>query len=816
MPELPTGTVTFLFTDVEGSTRLLNELGADRYADALAEHRRLLREAFARHGGVEVDTQGDALFVAFGDAAAAVSAADEGRSALAHGPIRVRIGVHTGEPLLTAEGYVGIDVHRGARIAAAGHGGQVVVSETTQAALGDGAPLRDLGEQRLKDLGVPIRLFQLGDDDFPPLKVLYRSTLPVQPSPLVGRERELQEAASLLSDHRLLTFTGAGGSGKTRLALQVAAEAADDFPDGVFWVSLQALRDADLVIPALAQALDAQVDLAEHIGERRVLLLLDNFEQVLDAAAGVAELLQRTPYLKVLCTSREPLRIDGEHEYAVDPLPLDDAVRLFEERAAQREPLDAVREICRRLDCLPLAVELAAARTKLLPPAELLARLEQALPVLTGGRRDAPERQRTLRAAIAWSHDLLADDEQVLFRRLGVFAGSFDVNAAEEVCTADLDRLQSLLDKSLLRRWETGRLGMLETIREYALERLDESGEAEETRERHARYYLEVADAGGLAADWDGPQRHDLVLPEAGNFRAAIDWCTERGQVELGLSLAVALENFWVATDPHEGCRRFEALFAEAQDVPEGLRARALRGYASSTGPLAGTTDWEVTRRLLSESLNLYRELGDERGVALLLHRLAVLATWDEDAPRARELVEQSLAGHRKVGFAKGELQALSLLGHIEWHEGRKEHAFELKQESARLAAHVGFRWWEANELGELAIWALEFGRPSETEALARESLAISRAIDYRVGSFWALTLIAAAAAVGGRWAQAGRLWGAAEAEVERAPIPTWMDEQESLAAYVLKDPGPEFGPQREAGRSLPFDEVIDELLAGR
>ena len=814
--ELPAGKVTFLFTDVEGSTRLLDELGADRYADALAEHRRELRAAFARHGGVEVDTQGDAFFVAFRDAAAAVSAADEGRSALAHGPIRVRMGVHTGEPLLTSEGYVGIDVHRGARIAAAGHGGQVIVSETTYAALGDGVALRDLGEQRLKDLGAPIRLFQLGDEDFPPLKVLYRSTLPVQPSPLVGRGRELREAASLLSDHRLVTFTGPGGSGKTRLALQVAAEAADDFPDGVYWVPLQALRDADLVVPAVAQALAAQGDPAQHIGARRVLLVLDNFEQVVDAATGVAELLQRTPHLKVLCTSRESLRIDGEREYAVDPLPLDDAVRLFEERAAQREPIDAVRQICRQLDCLPLAVELAAARTKLLPPSELLARLEQALPVLTGGRRDAPERQRTLRAAIAWSHDLLAEDEQALFRALGVFAGSFDLKAAEEICGADLDGLQSLLDKSLLRRWENGRLGMLDTIREYALERLDESGEAEEIRERHARYYLEVANLGGLAADWEGPQRHDLVLPEAGNFRAAVDWCTERGQVELGLSLAVALENFWVTTDPHEGVRRFEALFAQAQDLPAALRARALRACASSTGPGAGTEDWEMRRRLLGESLDLYRALGDERGVAIILHRLGVLASWDDDPARARELAEESLAGHRSVGFVKGELQALSLLGYLEWEAGRKEHAFELKRESARLARQVGFRWWEAGELRELGMWALALGRPSESYALARESLAICRAIAYGAGSFWAVTVLSAAAAVDGRWGQAGRLWGAAEAEVERAPIPGWLGEQDEAAAYVLTEPGPGFEQARAAGRSLSFEAAIDEVLAVR
>ncbi|MBD0347505.1 MAG: adenylate/guanylate cyclase domain-containing protein, partial [Thermoleophilia bacterium] len=493
--QLPTGNVTFLFTDVEGSTRLLEELGAERYAGALAEHRRLLREAFAHHGGVEVDTQGDAFFVAFGSADEALAAAERVRATLQSTPIQVRIGLHTGAPLVTGDGYVGMDVHRGARIAAAGHGGQVLVSETTASALSGGDGLRDLGEQRLKDLGAPIRLYQLGDGDFPPLKVLYRSTLPVQPSPLVGRERELDEVAALLAENRVVTLTGPGGSGKTRLALQVAADAQDDFPDGVYWVPLQTIRDPELVLPAIAQAVEAQGPAAEHIADRRVLLVLDNLEQVLEAAADIAQLLAATPNAKAVSTSREPLRIAGEREYAVEPLPLDDAVSLFRERAAVAEPADVVREICRRLDCLPLAVELAAARTKLLPPVQLLGRLEQALPLLTAGRRDAPERQRTLRATIAWSFDLLTPPEQDLFRRLSVFAGSFDLAAAERVCDAELDTLQSLLEKNLVRRWESGRFGMLETIHEYAGGRLEESGDAERVRDRHAAYFLELAES---------------------------------------------------------------------------------------------------------------------------------------------------------------------------------------------------------------------------------------------------------------------------------------------------------------------------------
>jgi hypothetical protein len=325
-----------------------------------------------------------------------------------------------------------------------------------------------------------------------------------------------------------------------------------------------------------------------------------------------------------------------------------------------------------------------------------------------------------------------------------------------------------------------------------------------------------VADAGGLAADWEGPQRHDLVLPEAGNLRAAIDWCTDSGQVELGLSLAVALENFWVTTDPAEGLRRFEALFAQAHDVPAALRARSLRGYSSSAGPAMGTTGIDFPRRLLQESLDVSRELGDEKGVAIILHRLAVQAYWEGDRARARELAEESLAGHRNVGFNKGALQALSLLGDLEWDEGRTERALELKEESGRLAHEVGFRWWECNNLGQLGMWALHLGRPEEAARRARESLAISHAIDYRVGSVFAMGLAAAAAAVDGHWEQAGRLWGAVEAETERAPIPGWFFEEEGdFGSYVLAEPGPGFEEAREAGRSPPFERTVDEVLGG-
>ncbi len=507
-PELPRGTVTLLFTDIEGSTRLLHELGDD-YADVLGKHRAAVRDAFSRHGGVEVDTQGDAFFVAFARATDAVAAAGDIQLALSDGPVRVRIGVHTGEPVATDEGYVGTDVHRAARIMGAGHGGQVVLSEATRQLLDSNADLRELGDHRLKDLTAPQHLYQLGDADFPPLRTLYRTNLPIQATPLVGRERELEEAGALLRTHRLLTLTGPGGSGKTRLALQLAAEAIEDFPEGVFWAPLQALRDPALVERAVATSVGADDGLVEHIGAKRVLILLDNFEQVIDATPTISSLLAGTPNAKVLVTSREPLHTESEQRYPVDPLPDDDAATLFVERARSVAPgfqsVAEVGEICRLLDGLPLAIELAAARVALLDPDELLERLDRRLPLLASRSRDAPARQQTLRATIEWSYELLDAGEQELFRNLAVFRGSFTLVAAEAVCDADLGALESLVVKSLVRRWGTGRLGMLDTIREYAVEQLDAAPDAEELYRRHADYFLLVADEANLNAGRFGP-----------------------------------------------------------------------------------------------------------------------------------------------------------------------------------------------------------------------------------------------------------------------------------------------------------------------
>ncbi len=471
---LPSGTVTLLFTDIEGSTRLLQQLG-DSYGPALLEHRRLLREAFQRHGGVEVDTQGDAFFYAFPKATDAVAAAQEGQTALAAGEVRVRMGIHTGEPLLTDEGYVGVDLHRAARLCSTAHGGQIIVSEATARLVE--TDLRDLGAHRLKDLATPQHLYQVGQEDFPPLRTPNFSNLPLQPTALIGRERECEEAGGLLREHRHVTLVGPGGTGKTRLALQIAADAVDEFEDGVFWVPLAAVRDPNLVEPTVGQAVGVREGLASHLANRQVLLLLDNFEQVVDAAPMLAELLGSTTGVKLLVTSREPLHLAGEWEYAVPSLPLTEAVALFTERAravtADFQPDDAVAQICRRLDGLPLALELAAARVRVLTPPQMLERLSRRLALLTSSARDLPARQRTMRATVDWSYELLSADEQQLFTRFGVFSGGCTLAAAESVCEADLDALESLIAKSLVRQVGE-RFAMLQIIREYALDRLEE------------------------------------------------------------------------------------------------------------------------------------------------------------------------------------------------------------------------------------------------------------------------------------------------------------------------------------------------------
>ena len=665
MAEPPSGTVTLLFSDIEGSTRSLQRAG-EGWADLLAAHRNLLREAFRRHRGFEVDTQGDAFFVTFASAGDAVAAAAEGQRALIghkwpdENEIRVRMGVHTGEPRLVDGQYVGLDVHHAARVMAAGHGGQVLVSDSTRALLDESVRLRDLGEHRLKDLSGLQRLYQLDVEglpaDFPPLKTLdHRPTnLPAQPNAFIGRARELAEAESLLArdDLRVLTLTGSGGAGKTRLALQVAERVLEQFANGVFFVSLSPVRDWELVVPTTARTLGLRdhpgettlETLTEYLRDKQVLLVLDNLEHVLPAAPVLAGLLASAPGLRVLATSRTPLRLSGERTYAVPPLALPDpdrlaeaagladseAVMLFIERAhaassdfeLTAENAPTVAEICVRLDGLPLAIELAATRVRALTPTALLRRLDQRLKLLTGGPQDLDERQRTLRATIEWSYGLLLPDEQLLFARLGCFVGGCRLEAAEAVCDPDgsletdvLDGLGSLVEKSLLRQRSDAdgepRFWMLETIREYALELLEGSSEAERTRRLHAYWYAAEAERLDVESrTGDQPDCLSRLEDDYPNLRAAIEWARQARDDELLLRLATALWNLW-ATRGYvaEGLATLE----DAIQVGGSRPARALLGLCSLR-LLSGRGDGLLEDA--EEALKACEELGDDFSLA--------------------------------------------------------------------------------------------------------------------------------------------------------------------------------------------------------
>ena len=775
MRELPTGTVTFLFTDVEGSTRLLDELGSERYAEALAQHRELIRETSRAHGGVEVDTQGDSFFLAFARASDAVTAAEEAQRDLAGGP--VRRGLHTGEPLRTPEGYVGPDVHKAARIADAGHGGQVLVSTSTCELLDD--RLKDLGEHRLKDLSAPERLFQLGDREFPPLRSLYRTNLPLPATPFLGRERELRDVAALLSreDIRLLTLTGPGGAGKTRLALQSAAEAADSYPDGVRWVPLAEVRDPSLVLAAVAQALEVTEEparalpdvLAGELAGKRVLVLLDSLEHLLPDAVVDIGLLRDIAGPVVLVTSRERLQLQGEHVYDVPALAPDDAAELFLARArslgSPLERSEALDELCRRLDHLPLAIELAAARSRLFSVEQLLGRLGERFDLLKAGR-DADPRQQTLSATIEWSYDLLDDPEQELFRRLSVFSGSCSLEAAEAVCDADPDPLQSLLDKSLLRRRDVAegpRYWMLETIREFAILRLDESREARELRRRHAEHFLAIAEdialrgeRASLFAEWSRVADDDDA-----NFRAALEHAYETRNSGLELRLAVSLWGlFWARGSWSEGRRALETALNGHPAAPPALRSRALVG----AGFLADRqADWQQVEMLGSEYVTLSRELGDEEGLARGLRWLSHAAAARGDAEGATKLIEESERYAQRASPSRVAAlvvdRALSKLA-----DGDYSSAEVLLHEALELAGQPGGDAARGAVIGNLAVLALLRGRHSDAVGHLREVVAAVEGTAHHEAIFFALSNVGVLAAETGDEGTATQLWGAADA----------------------------------------------------
>jgi predicted ATPase len=718
MPELPTGTVTFLFTDIEGSTRLLDELGADAYADALAGHRRIVRDAIAQHNGVEVDTQGDAFFVAFADAEAAVAAAKETQSALGETEVRVRMGLHTGTARLADGGYVGSDVHLGARIAAAAHGGQVLLSQATRGLI-DGV-LTDLGDHRLKDFAEPVRIYQLGGEPFAPLKTISNTNLPRPASSFIGRERETDEVTALLKDNaRLLTLTGPGGTGKTRLSIEAASELVPAFTAGVFWIPLAAVRDPALVMDAIARTLGAKADLPDHIGSQHLLLLVDNLEQVVDAAPDLAALVEACPNLRVLTTSRERLRVRGEVEYAVPPLADPEAIELFATRSGLLAN-EAIAELCRRLDNLPLAVELAAARTSVLTPAQVLERLSSRLDMLKGGR-DADPRQQTLRATIEWSHDLLDKSEQDLFAKFSVFVGGATLEASEKIIDADIDVLQGLVDKSLVRHFGD-RFWMLETIREFALDQLAGAGAAEELRRRHAEFFLAQAEEMEPSTFGAGSDEvNDAMERDHPNYRAALEYFESTGELEYEMRLAAALGDFWDdRSHQREALARYSRVLQAAGNPPAAVRAKVLT-YAAGMTVLTG--DLNVARQQSEEALSIYRALGDEQWIGLNQWNIGYVLTEQKQFEEALQRLEEARTNLQKTGDNVSLMWLTRTQGHAYSELGDYDSARRLYAECLDLARAAGDRGLQAQATGSLAWLAVMQGKRDEAIAYERAAL---------------------------------------------------------------------------------------------
>jgi predicted ATPase len=742
-----------VFTDIAGSTRLLEMLGTQAYRSALEEHRTVVRRAFALYGGYEVDNEGDGFFYAFSSAQAAVSAVREALAALEGGPIRIRVGIHTGEPALDPPKYVGMDVHRAARIMGAANGGQVVLSPSTVSLLEPASfKLRELGEHRLKDLRAPERLFQLGEAEFPPLRSLHRTNLPVPATPFLGREAELAAVRGLLLEPevRLVSLTGPGGTGKTRLAMQAAAEASDDFPDGVFWIPLAPLRDPALVLPTIAEALGVAQDpagvpaddLARELAGRRLLVFIDNIEHLLpDAADAVVAVGTACPTVTTVVTSRERLQVPAEHMYPVPPMSEPDGEALFRMRAASAgvdlQASGEVRTLCARLDHLPLALELAAARTVVFSPEQLLDRLAQRLDLLRAGRQ-VDARQETLRATIAWSHDLLDPAEQVLFRRMSVFAGSCSFESAEQIAEADPDVLQSLLEKNLLRRRDAPRaprFWMLETIREFAFERLTAAGENEDLQDRHLGYYAALAESC-FDETLLGNDDLERLEEERENLRLALDFAL-RSDPELALALACQLMPLWRQRgDYPEGRERLSSALAGAPDAAPQARAWGLRAAALLA---VQQSDHEVAEALGGEALALFRELGDKRGAGLAFDVLAWNAMARGDYGRARLLYEQAADAHRATGDERLERVALASLAMVAAAERDAPRAVSLNSEVVARVRREGSKRSLALALNALGASQEMAGEDEQARRAYEESAALNRQVANK--PFLAVTL---------------------------------------------------------------------------
>lgn len=655
----------------------------------------------------------------------------------------------------------------------------------------------------------------------PPAPVEARGELPVPPNPLLGRDRELRALGELILARRsrLVVLTGAGGSGKTRLALEVARAAAQDFANGVVVVDLAPLDNPELVSAAIAQALDLEPSsgaplevLARALAPREVMLLLDNAEQVRDGMGVLVPLLECAPRLSVLVTSRVVLHLSGEQVFSVAPLPVESARELFCARARGSDPAfspshdddEAIAKICTRVDGLPLAVELAAARMRTLDPSELLERLEPALPLLSSGPRDLTDRQRTMTATIAWSFGLLDHEQRRDLAALAVFAGGWTHAAAAQVCEIGLEDLTELVDHNLVRRSSTAhgsRFTMLATIREYALARLDELRHAAAIHRRHAQYFLDLARSANLNPGLlqEGGQQLEMVIADRDNIRAALQWSVESRSIELGLELAVSADQLWVTADPREAMRWLGTLLVDrsAESSRPELRAHALRAYGS-LAHLAG--DRKRAAEAWGESLGLFESLHNAHGRAVILHRLGILALEDRDWERARTLVGTSEGLHernddqwqRRWGLA----QTVATEGVIARETGDELRALELLEESVVLAREAGVAWWETCVLDELAALSLKLGRTDDAERHALEATRIAVLHDDRPAQVLALGILAAVAAKRGDAETSAALWCAVADEHARSPLGGW-ERHQTLCASAIRQAHIELSPEQ-------------------
>ncbi len=872
MAGLPTGTVTFLFTDIEGSTRLLKDLG-DRYAGVLAEYRRLLRTAVQERGGKEVDTQGDALFVAFQSARDALTAAVAAqRAIIAHtwpdgASLRVRMGLHTGEALAAETGYVGMDVHRAARICAAGHGGQILLSQTTRDIIEErpleGLTLRNLGEHRLKDLGQAQHLYQVMmpnlPADFPPLWSLDvgSNNLPIQLTSFIGREREMKEIKGLLRSTRLLTLTGSGGCGKTRLAVQMAVDVLEAFRDGVWFVDLVRLSDPTIVPQAVASALGVRevpgrallATLAEYLRDRHVLLVLDNCEHLVIACAQLADALLRScPHLRILATSREAVGVEGELTFRVPSLSVPDlqrlppleqlihheAVRLFTERARWSLPTfavtsqnaGAVAQVCVQLDGMPLALEMAAARVKVLTVEQIATRLDDRFRLLRAGSRTALPRHQTLRAAMDWSHDLLSERERVLFRRLSVFAGGFTLEAAEAICAGDgigknevLEVLTQLVDKSLVGvEGENGkvRYRLLETVRQYGHDKLHESEESGRVLGRYRDFFLAFVERA--EPELRGPEQevwlHRLEV-DYPNLRVALELSLEQ-EAEAGLRLASALWRFWeVRGRLSEGRGWLEEVLKRNGATSPAFRAKALKAAGFLARYLG---DYAAAQSLLEESLSTYTELGDKQGIAVSLNNLGIVAGDQGHYERAAAFYTKSLAIARELGATDTIAMVLNNLAIVASHQRDFVVARSLYQESLILFRGLRDKRSIAVSAVNLGIIASRQGDFPIARSLLEESLAIQLELDDRGSICHELDAFGILAAAQMQAKRAARLFGAAETlrEAIDAPLPpTERASHDSDLAEVCAALSEEaFATAWAEGRAMTLEQATEYALS--